>query len=506
MSSVSGHVDAGALRLARSGRTQRATAWLESNALFIAAAAAVLVACLMSIPGGLTQDGWLALVAGRIVAQHGVPHHDYVTVMAHGVRWIDQQWLAQWALYELAQAGGLALFAVASVGLAGAAFLAATTASRTLGGRPAHVTATVLIAAAFYFIGAVSVRTQAFAFPLFVATLWLLAAEARTPTRRRVYLVFPLLILWANLHGSVVLGVGLGVLYGALLLAASARARGWRGLAHRRGLVFLIGAPLCLLATPYGITIVDYYRGTLFSSTFGKLLSEWRPVTTYTFLAVPFLLLVVGTIWAIGRSGRRTPAFDQLALGALALAGIFAVRNVTWFVLAFLMLVPATTSGLLRAGPAPPRRRRLNLAIAGAAIGVVAVMTVATFARPASWFERTYPARALDTVAAIVARHPDTKIFADVRFADWLVWHDPGLSGHIAYDTSFENLTGAQLTALADLGETVVPGTTPDTIGPYSVLVLDPSNRILDRILLARPGVRMIVRSGRVIIATKPAT
>lgn len=153
-----------------------------------------------------------------------------------------------------------------------------------------------------------------------------------------------------------------------------------------------------------------------------------------------------------------------------------------------------------------PRRRRLNVSIALASIGLVLLTTVVTFARPESWFERTYPAQAVSTVAGIVARRPDTKIFADVRFADWLVWHDPGLSGHIAYDTSFENLTDTQLVALSKVGEVDVPGT-PDLIAPYSVLVLDPSgNGTRDRILLARPGVRVILRSRRVIIATKPAT
>ena len=117
--------------------------------------------------------------------------------------------------------------------------------------------------------------------------------------------MFPLLVLWANLHGSVTLGAAMAVIYGGLLLIEGFRAQRWRGLAHRRGLAFLIGGPLCLLITPYGLSIIDYYRATLFNPEFSKLVTEWQPVTAYMILAVPLLLLIVGTVWAIGRSGSQ---------------------------------------------------------------------------------------------------------------------------------------------------------------------------------------------------------
>jgi hypothetical protein len=498
-------IPAGAVPPSGGDSLRRAVRWLDSHALFIAGVAAVIVLSCAGVPAHLAQDGWLALVAGRIIAQHGIPHHDYLTVMAYGVRWTDQQWLAQLAIYRLQQLGGLALFSAFYIALTGAALAMGIAAGRRLGGEERHVIWVLPIAAFFYLVTAVSIRTQGFAYPLFVVTLWLLAAEARSPTPRRVYLVFPLLVLWANLHGSVTLGVGLAVIYGGILLVGGFRAERWRGLAQRRGWAFLIGAPLCLFATPYGVSIFGYYRVTLLNPEFSKLVTEWEPVTSYTILAIPFLLLVVVTIWAIGRSGARTPVFDQLALTMLGLGGIFAVRNITWFGLAVIMLLPAVISGLAKEKPPAPRRRSLNLAIAWTSIALVLIGMAVVFTKPASWFESTYPKRAVSIVAGIVRRDPSAKIFADVRYADWLVWHDPGLAGHIAYDTSLENLTEQQLQSIADLGEAIVPGT-PDPLARYSVLVLAPSNKTVNRILLHRPGVKVILRSKRVIIATKPIT
>ncbi len=82
--------------------------------------------------------------------------------------------------------------------LTGAAFAMAIAAARWLGAEDRHVTAMLPLGAFFYLATAVSIRTQGFAYPLFIGTLWLLAREVRRPTRR-AYLVFPMLILWANI-------------------------------------------------------------------------------------------------------------------------------------------------------------------------------------------------------------------------------------------------------------------------------------------------------------------
>ncbi len=478
--------------------------WLEAHALFIAAAVAVIVISMAAIPAHLSQDGWLALVAGRIIAHHGIPHHDYLTVMAHGVRWNDQQWLAQLVMYGLWAIGGLQLLTVLYVLITGAAFAMAIAAARALGAQDRHVTAMLPVGAFFYLATAVSIRTQGFAYPLFVGTLWLLALEARRPTRR-AYLVFPMLILWANIHGSATLGAGIAAIYGLCVLAQRFGETRWRGLADLRGWAFVIVSPLCLLVTPYGLSVIAYYKATLFNSEFSKLVSEWQPVTAYMILAVPLLIVILGTIWTLGRSGRRTPAFDQIVLAVLALGAIDAVRNITWFGLAIVVLLPATITLVRAPKPAAPRRERVNLTLSLGAIALTVIMVAGTLAHPSSWFERTYPTRAVATVRQIMARQPGAKIFADVRFADWLVWHDPSLAGHIAYDTSFENLSLKQLQILNSLGAAPVPGQR-DPLAQYSVLVLYPKNKSTNRILLWRTHAHVVLRTKRILIATKTAT
>jgi len=89
-----------------SGRLARA---LEENGLLVIVLGAFAIVLVLSLRKQLVVDGWMAIVSGRWIVQHGLPSHDTLTLWAHGHRWIDQQWLAQLALYGLWRLGGLKL-------------------------------------------------------------------------------------------------------------------------------------------------------------------------------------------------------------------------------------------------------------------------------------------------------------------------------------------------------------------------------------------------------------
>ncbi len=483
--------------------------WLQARAMFVVAVSAVFILCLIGIPGHLSQDGWLALISGRLVAAHGIPQHDYFSSLTHGVRWVDQQWLAQLVMYEVARVGGLQLMTVLYVFVTVAAFAGAIAAARTLGPEDLHVLMATLPGAFLYLVTAVSIRTQGLAYPLFVATLWLLASEVRSPVRRRrVYWVFPMLVLWGNMHGSVTMGAGLAVLYGLVLLLGNVRRDGVRGLADARALAFVVISPLTLLATPYGVGMVHYYRATLLNPEFSRMVTEWKPAMSVPVLAIPLFVLIALTAAAVARvvvQARRgrtgwPQLFDVLALSALAIGAVMAVRNLTWFGLALVVLLPALLTQASAGKPAPLRRSRANRKLAIASLALAALMTLVILGRPTAWFTSTYPAKAIPTLETLIAREPHAKILADVRYADWLIWEDPRLfSGRVAYDTSFELLKTSQLSAIADLAAN--DRNARQLLGRFAIWMLYPGNHSVNRILLHRPHVRVVSRSKKVIIA-----
>jgi hypothetical protein len=392
----------------------------------------------------------------------------------------------------------LFLYGALHVFLATAAFGLMIAAARSFGGTERPI-AWVLPASGFLYIaGSFAIRTQGLAYPLFVAVLWLLARGAREPTRGRVYAVFPLLVLWANVHGSVTLGVGLAVLFGLALLGEDLRHGGPRAI-RRRTIAFVIGPPLCLFATPYGFSIIGYYRETLLNPTFGKAITEWHPVTSAMVFALPCLGLAAATIWILGRTGRRARIFDQLALIGLAGAAVFAIRNITWFALATGMLLPAYLAAVTAERRPACRRRTLNLAIASLAAAILAGSLIAVAARPASWFDSTYDKRTLASVQKVIGQHPDARIFADVRYSDWLLWRDPALAGKLAYDTRFELLTKRQLLAIADLGAMLAPHQL-NVLKGFTVLVLERSADYTNA-LLSRPGTHVVSKNSDAVVA-----
>ncbi len=317
-------------------------------------------------------------------------------------------------------------------------------------------------------------------------------------------MVLPLLILWGNLHGSVTLGVGLTVICGAVLIGQSLADGRWRKpLNHfsRRGLVLLVGAPICLLITPYGLSIITYYHETIFNPAFSTAISEWAPITSTMILAVPFFILAAASVWVMGRAGRKMPIFDQLTLLVLGVGTVFAVRNIPWYGMGAMMLLPGTLSGLFGAGGSSSRKTRINLTLVGM-IGVVLLVTIVAVAtRPSSWFQRYYDARAETRIAQIARQDPTARFYADNRFADWLLWEDPALVDRIAYDIRFELLTSNQLNRVVTIVSLPEPGERPLLDG-YRVLLLDASNGDANKRILARPGTRVLIRNSTDILAT----
>src|SRR5436305_4877660 len=71
----------------------------DTDVLLGVGLAAIAIVLLTLVPKCFLQDSWLALVAGRNVAQHGIPYHETLTIFGHGRTWIDQQWLSQLLMY-----------------------------------------------------------------------------------------------------------------------------------------------------------------------------------------------------------------------------------------------------------------------------------------------------------------------------------------------------------------------------------------------------------------------
>ena len=450
----------------------RLLALVEREAVLVALSAVYAVILLAVLPQMLVQDSWLALVSGREIVTNGLPHTDTFTVWTQGVEWIDQQWLAQVAFYGLFTLGGIELALLAHVGLLVVAFASALAAARSLGASTRSVCLVGMLCM-FAAPWGLQLRAQTFAIPLFVWLLWLLAADSRAPSRR-VFLVLPILVLWANLHGTVVLAALLvaarGVTYGLAELRKPDRSAGWA----RRTALLTVLPFACLFASPYGLELAGYYRTMLVSPLMRTFVDEWG-ASVPSANTMLFYVVGIATAGLLVRHRSRLSGFEQLALLVMLIAGVSAIRSIVWFSFAALILLPCLLDGALSQWS----RRTRSHPEAGAGVRCARGALVATcvvVAQPPAWSTRDWPGTAAEQVAEIAATRPAATVFADARYADWLLWEQPQLSGRIAYDIRFELFSRQQFEQLVAY-QSRTGGDWRRAIDPYDVLVVDQSGQ-----------------------------
>jgi hypothetical protein len=266
--------------------------------------------------------------------------------------------------------------------------------------------------------------------------------------------------------------------------------------------VLAIGAPLCLLATPYGTSVISYYRATLLSSTLKHAVTEWQPVTSSTFIAVPLFLLLGVALWSFGRYPGRTTLWEKAAMLALGVGGIDAIRNTSFVALAALIVVAVSLDAAItqRLSGQIRMRPRVNRALAIGTISVLAVAATAAAARPGRAFESVRLERVSKIVSSAASADHSLRVLADQKSADWLLWRDPSLGGRVAFDVRFELLSAATLRRLQRLY--LAAGTDwKSAAHGYGLIVLDAKDDPLStRAFLAEPRRRVLYDDGTFVV------
>jgi hypothetical protein len=460
----------------------------ESLPATVCAALAGLLAMLVSQL--LSADGYLALVGGRFIANHGLPHHDTLATLTYGRPWVDQQWLGQLGMYAIANLGGVRLLLSVNVVLVAGAFVGAIILARRRGAQPSTVAVIALLTLLPFLLTAMNVRTQSFVYLPFLAVVALSAASGRLSLLRAL-LLLGILIVWANVHGSV--------LVAAVVVSARAATDVWTARRTRTdagpAAWFLLVMPwVGVFASPYHVSLVSYYRETVFNASFATYLSQWAP-TTLSPISAPLLFLVFATVWMLGRVRAFYSGYERLLLGGAILLGVLAVRDWPFSVLLLLALTPA---GFDRA---IGRRRVRDAPWIGALIAPVAVSAadiglVTALRQPVANLTSEYPAQAA-AAAVRAAGRTDATIYGGVAYSDWLLWTHPEVAGRIAFDVRYELLHADEVKQLVlfDAGSGV-----DRPLGAARVFVLNPDTQD-DAIAGLRPDVRTVYETEHAVVA-----
>jgi hypothetical protein len=265
-------------------------------------------------------DSYSHIEVGRWIMAHGaLPASDPFSFSMHGAPWITFEWLSEMVyagVYALSGWPGVVVVAAAAIALAFGllTFFLLRELSPTL---------TLLMVIAAVILSAPHMLARPHVLVLPVMVTWA-AALVRCMDRGGPppYWALPLLVLWANLHGSVVLALGL---IGPAVLEALLR-EGRSGWSHvlLRWLPFAALALAASCLTPYGPEPLLMPLTTLGLGPALAWISEWRP---QDFSRIGgFELLLLAGIFALSR-GVTLPLVRALVVIGLLHFALAQIRN-----------------------------------------------------------------------------------------------------------------------------------------------------------------------------------
>ena len=263
---------------------------------------------------------WLAALGAAVASAGHIPSSiPYAAAPSHD--WANVPVLGELVFHWLEALGGERALVAAQALAVGLTLGLLLRDMRAAGASDAARTLVILAVPFATITSLFVVRAQLFSLPLFALLVCLLRAERREPSRR-VWLLVPLMALWSNLHGAVLLGLAIATIY---LVVERLRNDRWIAL----GVLFASWGALFL--TPALARTGEYYWRVMHSEPAASGFGIWAPLSLHNPLDVVFLVVAVPLLaFALRTQPRR---WELFCIAVLAVSTLHVGRNSVWLVL-----------------------------------------------------------------------------------------------------------------------------------------------------------------------------
>lgn len=291
----------------------------------------------MGLRLSMDSDTWWQLRAGETLVNEGrIPTQDEWSYTRDGQEWTypSTAWLSQgqlFLIYDALGPGGLNIWVAALVALAFGFVYPA------MSGEPILRFAVLILAAAAAAIYWAA-RPYMVSFALSGAFLWLLEDYRWGRGRKLIWLPI-LMVVWVNSHP----GFGVGFLLLAVYIGdqalrwAYAKWQGGRVKEKQSRqdlgnlLLVALGLLVAVCINPAGPAVLAYPFETLSIGVLRDYILEWQSPNFHSAIAIPFAILLLVTIAAIGSAGRRLALSDLLLVSLSLMMSLLAARNIPLF-------------------------------------------------------------------------------------------------------------------------------------------------------------------------------
>ncbi|MBI1882149.1 MAG: hypothetical protein HYR94_28585 [Chloroflexi bacterium] len=274
------------------------------------------------------SDTWWHLRSGQYIVENlAVPTPDPFSHTKAGASWIDHGWLAQLFWYSLYALGG---WPGLSLGLAALVTLTFWLIWQVTPGN-LYLRAFTMVLGAITSAVVWAARPQMVSFLLAGLILFLLEKYKREG-RRWVYTLPLVMLLWVNIHGGYAIGFMLlgvyivGEIFNNLTGHSQDPVVAWPQL----GPLLVVGAIsfAVVVINPHGWQMWLYPFRTVGIGALRDFVQEWRSPDFHLSLTWAFLVMLLLSLAALGRSPRRADWTDLAMLGLWTFWGLFAARNI----------------------------------------------------------------------------------------------------------------------------------------------------------------------------------
>jgi hypothetical protein len=386
----------------------------------------VTLVFVLSRKGVSDPDIWWHLHnADYLVQHHSLPRADMYSFTVPGHPWINHEWLAELPYYFGWHVLGLSginavMFAILALIFLGVLYLC----YRETG----HYKASIVAVCFVVFLGSVSFGPRTILFGYADLVLLLIVLQRfRQKGHAPLWLLPPLFCLWANTHGSWLIGmvifstvIGAGLFQGEWGFIA---AEPWTPSQRNRLLMSWGSSLAALFVNPFGARLVFYPLDLAFRQKLNiEHVAEWVSVNFHDLRGkLVIILLMVLLLSALLRALRWTLAELGLVLFALY-SGLTYIRFL--FLLA-VVIAPVLAKTLEFV---PRYRREMDTPVINFFVIILMIAGVAHYWPRESQLQalvgEQYPAEA---VSYLQAHPPSGPVLNFYLWGGYLNWRDPGV-------------------------------------------------------------------------------
>lgn len=389
--------------------------------------------------------GWHLRVGEAIAQTSTVPHANTYNYTFNG-NWVDHEWLINYISFIIYDKFGylalnifFALIIILSFVLLN--ILTRKFSAKTSEGLMFFLQLFGLIACLPHF----GIRMQEFGFLFFILELWIIFSFIKKRQIKNLFWLLPLFFLWANVHGSFLLGLGIILSYPLAKLIERylipKKIKKYFDLSGpitgREIKVFFglfLGASFLTLFTPYGLEFYSFL-GSYSNTFYLQAIQEWRPQLTFPFnywqLGYLALMVIILVLYFFNLLKAKKTKIDLWQLGLVFLFLFLSFKSRRHFPLllsATFIFVYQTIYELfnlaeLKFWPIKTKIKYLILLCLGLS-GLNQYASLEIFQDPFNRFCSDFPCQAVKFLKQ-EKKYQDANIFNEYNWGGYLIWSYP---------------------------------------------------------------------------------